>query len=410
MKSSVALVMVGDELLDGRIREANSVYLIDRLTALRIPVRRVSIVDDRIGTIAGQLRLDAAQHAAVIVTGGLGPTSDDLTREALAEVAGEELILDPVLLEELEELFRRRGRHMADTNRRQAQRTPSSTSIPNPRGTAPGLWHEIDDTPIVLLPGVPAELKVMWEATVEPKLRERIAPSAPARRRLRLARVAESVVAGKVQKALGDAPVHVGYCAHRVGLDVLLLGEDDALDAAARTLLDALGPTVFEVGESELHEVLLDALRRRGETVAVAESCTGGLLAARFTDAPGSSDVFVGGTVAYANELKVSALGVPAAMIEREGAVSRAVALSMARAARERARATWGLSATGIAGPGGGTEDKPVGTVWIAVVGPQVEETARLQLPGDRDQNRDWSVTSVLDLLRRQLGLRATVP
>lgn len=399
--------MVGDELLDGRVRETNSLYLQGRLAAHRIAVGAVHVVPDEVESIRDALALAAKAHAAVVVCGGLGPTPDDVSREALALLVGEELVLDPDLVAGLEELFRRRGREMPRSNRRQALRTPGGEALANPRGTAPGLWHELEGVPLILLPGVPAELEAMWERTVEPRLVGRLPASLPPRLRLRLVRVPESYAADRVAEVLAGQPdVDVAFCAHHQGVDLLLraVGPGGDLEEARRLVTSALGDHLYAVGDARLPEVLLEELARRGESLAVAESCTGGLLSTVLTDVPGSSRAYRGGVVAYANEVKTGQLGVDPVLLERHGAVSEAVAEAMARGARERLVATWALATTGIAGPGGGTPEKPVGTTCLALAGPDgLLLGERLQLTGDREQNRHWAVAVSLDLLRRHL-------
>lgn len=415
-RSGVALVLVGDELLDGRVRESNSAWLIDRLARLRARVDSVQIVGDRLAAIAAAIERAAAESVAVVVTGGLGPTTDDITREALAQVADEALELDPALLDSIEERWRRRGRAMPDSNRRQAMRTRSGRPIANPRGTAPGLLHLLDGVPVVLLPGVPAELHAMWEATVEGIVAPLTAGAAPARLRLRTARLAESSLADLVERALAgtpDAPrVEPAYLVTEFGVDLMLYarGDDAELLACGARLLPLLHPHVYAVGNHGLEQVVVGALIERQQTLAVGESCTGGLLGGCVTRVAGSSAVFLGGVLAYANAVKQQALGVERAVLDGAGAVSEEAARQMAVGARERLGATWALAVTGVAGPDGGTGEKPVGTTWVACAGPSRTLAERSQFPGDRQQNRTWSVAAALDLLRRELQLHPELP
>jgi nicotinamide-nucleotide amidase len=414
--SGVALVLVGDELLDGRVRESNSVWLIERLARLRARVDSVQIVGDRLDAIAAAIGRAAATSVAVVVTGGLGPTTDDITREALAQVADEELVLDPALLETLEERWRRRGRAMPESNRRQAMRTRSGRPIANPRGTAPGLLHLLDGVPVVLLPGVPAELHAMWEGTAEGIVAPLTTGGAAARLRLRTARLAESSLADLVEQALSGTPeapqVEPAYLVTEFGVDLMLYarGDDVDLRACAVRLLPLLRPHVYSVGDDGLEQVVISALIERGETVAVGESCTGGLLGGCITRVPGSSAAFLGGVLAYANAVKAQELGVAPSVLHGPGAVSEEAALQMAVGARARMGATWGLAVTGVAGPDGGSPEKPVGTTWVACAGPSRSLAERSQFPGDRHQNRTWSVAAALDLLRRELRLHPELP
>lgn len=416
LPGGVALVLVGDELLDGRVRESNSAWLIERLAQLRARVVSVQVVPDGIAAIADAIERAAATAVAVVVTGGLGPTTDDLTREALAKVAGEELVLDPLLLEPLELRWQRRGHPMPESNRRQAMRTPSSKPIVNPRGTAPGLLHLLDGVPVILLPGVPAELHAMWEGTAEGIVAPLSAGSAPARLRLRTARLAESSLADLVQEALttygSGADVEPAYLVTEFGVDLMLYARRDVatLRDVAERLLPRLRPHLYSVGNEGLERVVVGALLQRGETLAVAESCTGGLLGGCLTRVPGSSAAFLGGVLAYANEVKQRLLGVEAAVLEGPGAVSEQAALQMAAGARDQLGTTWALAVTGVAGPDGGSADKPVGSTWVACTGPSRAVAERSQFPGDRQQNRTWSVAAALDLLRRELGVHPQLP
>lgn len=405
MKSDdVALLMVGDELLDGRTPETNSHWLVARATARRWRVDRIEVVGDDADVIASTLHRLTGVVGAVIVSGGLGPTPDDRTREGLARVAGEPLIEDPVLLAHLDALFEQRGRTMSPSNRRQAQRCASSEVIENPVGTAPGLWHELSGTAVVLLPGVPAELRTMWERSVEARLATRLLPRAPRQVRLRTTQISESVLADRVRETLGTAVegLDLAWCVAAHGVDLVVRHpREDQARAVADRLRVALGDHVFAEGLRDLPEVAIEVLRTRGETVAVAESCTGGLVGAALTSVPGSSDVFLGGIVAYANAVKEAQLGIDPELLADHGAVSEEVARAMAEAVRTRLGSTWGVSTTGIAGPGGGTADKPVGLVWIGLAGREGTWARRLRLGGDRSLVRRWSVSSALDALRR---------
>jgi nicotinamide-nucleotide amidase len=368
-------------------------------------------VGDRHQDIVDAIHDAHRESVAVVVTGGLGPTPDDLTREALAGFVGESLFLDEELAEVLVRRYRRRGREMAETNLRQAYRTPSGHSIPNPRGTAPGLLHLHEGVPILLLPGVPAELRSMWEQTGEGVVAPLVKGGAPRALRLRSAGLPESDAAQLVGEIAAAAPaLELAFCVTRFGVDILLRTEDEGLDldAASRPFVDALGEKLYTIGDGGLPEVLAELLWERGESVAVAESCTGGLLGAELSSVPGSSRYFRGGILAYADEVKRRQLGVEAEDLRLHGAVSAEVAEAMARGARERVESDWALAITGIAGPDGGSEEKPVGTVFVALAGAEGAQHRRLSLPGDRAQNREWSVAAALDLLRRHLLARGS--
>jgi nicotinamide-nucleotide amidase len=403
---AVGLVMVGDELLDGRTLESNSRYLIERLRNRRARVGSIRIVADKPAAIVEALAASHRESVAVVVSGGLGPTPDDCTREALALLVGEDLIFDEALAEELKRRYAQRHRPMAESNLRQAQRTAGGRPIPNPRGSAPGLLQLHEGVPIVLLPGVPAELRSMWEATAENIVVPLVENCAPDMLLLRTARLPESVAADRAKRHdLDPSLCELTFCVTQYGVDLLLLAKNEDVDLAslAQPLIEELGEHLFAVGDQGLEEVVSEALATRGETVAVAESCTGGLLGAALSACPGSSRSFLGGVLAYSNEVKEAQLGVEPRLLREYGAVSEPVARAMAEGVRARLGSDWALSVTGIAGPDGGTVEKPVGTVFVALAGTKTTHVLPLKLRGDRTQNRQWSVAAALDLLRREM-------
>lgn len=403
-RDAVRLLVVGDELLDGRTREANSAWLIDELVSLSLDVEGVEVLPDELDVIRDGIGRAASRARVVVVTGGLGPTPDDLNRDALAAWLGEEMEEDAGLLATIRERFESRGREMTHSNVRQAFRPPSATAIPNANGTAPGLWVERDGCLVVLMPGVPEEMRTMWREQVRDLVGRRTGMGRGPRVRLRVSRVAESWLADRVRAALAPREVDVAYCVQRYGIDILLRPDTPELERVLTILRTELGERVYAEGSRQLDEVVLDRLRERKQTVAVAESCTGGMLGSMLTDHPGSSDVFLGGSIVYADSAKRERLDVAEDLLREHGAVSEPVALALARGVRKAFGADWGLATTGIAGPGGGTAEKPVGTIWIAVAGADGEEAHLLRLPGDREQNRRWTCVTVLDHLRLRLG------
>jgi len=398
------LLMVGDELLDGRSRDTNSDWILDRAATAGWRIDAIEVLHDDIEHIATAIVRHAGRAAAILVSGGLGPTSDDLTREGLARALDAELVFDEEILEHIEALFTARGRVMSPSNRRQAFRTPASRVIANPVGSAVGLLEELDGTAIALLPGVPAELKAMFDATVHGQFAPLLADGAPFARRVRTTQIAESTLVDLVHaKVSGADALDFAWCVSAWGVDLLVRGEDrERLDATARGLREAIGEYAFGEGETTLPAAVIATRAAAGETIAVAESCTGGLVGAALTSVPGSSEVFVGGIIAYSNEAKEEALAVPRELLVAHGAVSEEVALAMALGVRDRLGADWGVSTTGIAGPGGGTEEKSVGTVCVGLAGPDgVKAAVTIRLGGDRDLVRRWSVAAALDALRR---------
>lgn len=404
------LIFTGDELLRGDIVNTNQAYLGRRLLDLGIfPTRSLSVADD-FAAIAAAIKESIARGPEVLVlSGGLGPTDDDLTREATAAALDRPLEHHEDLLEQIRERFASRGYRMGDNNRKQASLPRDAIALPI-SGTAPGYYLEHGPTLVVALPGVPWELKEMWEGVIEPLLRRRTAPGlGHVVRRIRTFGIGESMAAEKL--AAFDwrgADVQIGTRANIDGLTIILRGPDSLegvrrLDEVQAQIVVLLGERVFGVDGPGLPEVVGDLLRRDGLTVAVAESCTAGLVGKRLTDVPGSSDYFVGGVAAYADRVKQEVLGVPPELLAQHGAVSEEVAAAMAEGAVRLMKSDCALSTTGVAGPGGGTEEKPVGLVFIGSVVGGSTQVERLRLFGRRDQIRERAALSALDLLRRRL-------
>jgi nicotinamide-nucleotide amidase len=413
MDRNAEMIFSGDELLRGDIVNTNQAYLGQRLLDLGVFATHAVSVSDDLAAMAAAIRDALSRRPEVLVlSGGLGPTDDDLTREATAEALGRPLEFHADLLEKIREKFAGRGFTMTESNRKQALLPQGSTAIPL-SGTAPGFMLEHEGTLIAALPGVPWELKEMWERTVEPRLAVRgSSGDGHAVRRIRTFGIGESIAAER----LADVPwrgsdVEIGTRASLEDLTIILRGPAtpegtqrlDELEAKVRA---ALGERVFGVDCPGLPEITGGLLLERGLTVAVAESCTGGLVGKRFTDIAGSSDYFLGGVTAYHNDVKKTVLGVPALMLAEYGAVSSEVAAAMAEGVRGLLHSDCALSTTGVAGPGGGTDAKPVGLVYIGSVVDGVTEVERLMLWGRRDQIRERAALAAVDLLRRRL-LRA---
>ena len=413
--STAEIIAVGTELLTPFRSDTNSLFLTAGLNELGIVVRRKSIVGDHGEDLAAAVRSALARVDLVVICGGLGPTEDDLTRETVAGVLERPLREDAAIVERLRARFARRGWEMPENNRRQARVPAGAVVLDNPRGTAPGLWLEHDGRVVVLLPGPPRELEPMFTGLVEGRLAARATGERLYRRVLRVAGRGESHVEERAQPVYerwrqADPAVETTVLASP-GLVELHLstraGSASAaavLDGAAAELAEALGDHLFSTDGRSLAEVVGALLARGGLRVAVGESCTGGLVTARLVDVPGSSAYVGAGVVAYSNAVKRAALGVPAAVLEAHGAVSEPVALAMAAGARRMGDADLGVGVTGVAGPGGGTDAKPVGTVCIAVAGPaRAESATTVRLPGDRAAIRGQAARVALDLLRRAL-------
>ena len=404
---------IGTELLLGHTTDTNAVELGRALAAAGVEVVRRTTIPDRPRAIRDAVTDALARTGAVLTTGGLGPTRDDMTKQIVAELFGMPLTLDERLLAALEARFRRIGRDvMPPSNRGQAEVPEGATVLPNPRGTAPGLWLEHADGRLaILLPGVPREMRGLLVEEVLPRLVARAGknPRVVRSRTLRTTGVPESALGervGPLEEAL--APLSLAYIPSVDGVDLRLTAwsleppeADRLLAAGAERLRRELGPHWYGEDETDLAAVVLDQMRARGATLAVAESCTGGLLGARLTAIPGASDTFVGGAVAYDDTVKTGMLGVPAEILERHGAVSEEVARAMAAGAARALAARCALAITGIAGPGGGTPEKPVGTVWLALQADGATAAVRRVFPGDRAEIRARSAQAALDLLRR---------
>ena len=414
--STAEIIAVGTELLTPFRSDTNSLFLTARLNELGIRVRRKSIVGDDAADLGPAVR-DALERAdLLVVCGGLGPTADDLTRETVAEVLGRTLTEDVRIVERLRARFAARGWSMPPNNRRQAMVPAGAIVLDNPRGTAPGLWLETGDRVVVLLPGPPRELEPMFAAVARERLSSRAAPERLYRRVLRVTGCGESHVEELAQPVYARwrqaEPVVATTVLASPGLVELHLSARAATQEAATAVLDgasgelaaALGEHLFSQDGRSLSEVVGDLLRRDGFRVAVGESCTGGLVTARLVDIPGSSDYVETGVVAYSNRAKRTLLGVDAGLLETYGAVSEEVAAAMAEGARHVGAADIGIGVTGVAGPGGGSDEKPVGTVCFGVVGPGGErEVKTVRLPGDRAMVQRQVTLAALDLLRRRL-------
>jgi nicotinamide-nucleotide amidase len=411
----IELVTIGTELLLGHVIDTNATDLARTLVAAGARVVRKTAVPDDPAAIHQALDHALSRTRFVVATGGLGPTRDDLTKTVAARLYGVPLITDQDYLTRLEERWRRLGRPggMPAANRTQAEVPAGATVLPNPRGTAPGLWLEDGRGVLVLLPGVPHEMRHMAETQLAPRVAARTPPGRITRwRTMRTTGISESALAdtvGPLEDRL--APLTVAYLPSLDGVDLRLtawdLTADDAdrcLDAAVALVKDAVGAGYYGDGHADLAAVVLGRLGQRGLKLAVAESCTGGLIGARLTAIPGSSAVFAGGVIAYHNDVKQRDLGVPADMLAAHGAVSEPVTRAMADGVRRRFAVDAAIAVSGIAGPDGGTPDKPVGTVWFAAAAAETVTAVRVVFPGDRAEVRTRAAQAGLDFMRRMLG------
>jgi nicotinamide-nucleotide amidase len=381
------------------------------LAAAGVEVVRHSSVADRPEAIRAAVAEALDRTGFVITTGGLGPTRDDMTKREVAALFGKTLEMDAAVLRSLEERFRRLGRPMPAVNRTQAEVPAGATVLPNPRGTAPGLWVEDRGRVVVMLPGVPSELRGLLAEEVLPRLAARTSGAVVRSRTVRTTGIAESALAervGAIEEAI--APLTLAYLPSIEGVDLRVTAwglrapeADRLLTATAAVLRERAGEHCYGEDGTDLAATVLEELRRRRARLAVAESCTGGLLGGRITAVPGASNVFVGGVIAYDDHVKTTVLNVPAERIRTHGSVSEAVVLAMALGAQQRCGAQAALAITGIAGPTGGTAEKPVGTVWLAARYATEARAFMRVFPGDRNEIRARSAQAALELLRRLL-------
>jgi nicotinamide-nucleotide amidase len=405
------IIAIGSELLAPDRTDTNSLWLTEQLNRLGIEVKLKTIVGDDDARLEETIKDATRRSKVVITTGGLGPTEDDITRKITARALGKRLLLDEVVLDGIRKRFQGFGVAMPERNSRQAMVIEDAEVLPNPNGTAPGMFIDHNGTAIVLLPGPPREMRPMFENHVVSRLSGRAGTLRVVRRMLRVAGLGESAVDEKI------APIYTRYdnpqttiLFNQSEIEIHLTARgrteseaEELLDRLSGQIEERLGNAVFSFAGETMEQVVGLKLAVGGYTLAVAESCTGGLLAQRLTEVPGSSKYFIEGVVAYANEAKTRELGVEPMLLMEYGAVSAPVAEAMAEGIRKKAETDFGLSITGIAGPGGGTEEKPVGLVYIALAAEAGTEHRKLTLPGDRQLIRWRASQAALDLLRRRL-------
>ncbi|HTH52144.1 MAG TPA: competence/damage-inducible protein A [Pyrinomonadaceae bacterium] len=404
------IVAIGTELLTPDRTDTNSLWLTRELNDLGIDVKMKTVVGDDGERLAEAVGDALRRSDIVITTGGLGPTADDITREFTAKAAERELIYHEDIEQHLRERFRNWGREMPEINKRQAYVIEGADVLPNPNGSAVGMLLDQGGKMLVILPGPPRENQPMFTAHVLPRLRGLAGHVHVARRMIRVIGGESAVdeIAAPIYTQYPNVETSVLFNRSEVEIHVVARSNDAAdVTATADTLISqlvkALGENVFSTGGETMEEVVGELLRGRGETLAIAESCTGGLIGSRITDVSGSSEYFLEGCVTYSNDAKVRTLNVDPAILDGHGAVSAECSEAMAVGMRTRAGSTHAISVTGIAGPGGGSEDKPVGTVFIGYAGPEKVRSIKVVLPGDRYLIRWRASQAALDLLRRQL-------
>ena len=407
---TVEVLNIGTELLLGSVQNTHAGWIARQIFPLGLRLSRQTTVPD--GPAIRDAVLEACGRAEVLfITGGLGPTTDDITREVVAELLGRKLQPDPAIRAHIEARLAARGYQLVERMLRQTMVPEGAEVLENPNGTAPGLYIPSLSQPswatphFFLMPGPPRELQPMFSDFVMPRLRELAAGiQAKECRVYRVVGLGESEVEKRIGLELTENPaLEVGYCARPNEVDFRLIGAREVLDGVEPRVIQILGSNLVSAQGEGIEEWIVVELKRHGLTLATAESCTGGLLASRITDVPGASEVFSEGFVTYSNSAKTHILGVPAELIESHGAVSPEVARAMAEGAQKRAQANFALSLTGIAGPGGGTPEKPVGLVHIALARPNAETLLlERRFPADRATFKQLATQSALDLLRRE--------
>lgn len=409
------IIAVGSEMLTPHRLDTNSLYLTEQLNLLGIDVVFKSIVGDNLRHLVAAAQHGLFRSDILIFSGGLGPTEDDLTREAVAEALGVTLRRDPEIVAKLEKRFADRGWKMTPNNAKQADVIEGAIVLPNPNGTASGQWlsgeFEGRERIVILLPGPPHEMRALFENEVRERLRAKVPPAHLFTRTLKVAMLGESAVDARVAPIYKHYPdVETTILAGAGEIELHFKTRAETLEAAqargdevAGLVEDELDDAVYSRDGQSLEQIVGYWLQMRNSTLAVAESCTGGLLAERITSVAGSSRYFLGGAVVYSNAMKTELAGVPADMIERHGAVSREVAAALAEGIRYRCASTLGVGITGVAGPGGGSPEKPVGLVFHAVASDTGTEVIQRNYPGDRKRIRRFASTMALDMVRREL-------
>ncbi|MBX0333159.1 competence/damage-inducible protein A [Pontibacter sp. HSC-14F20] len=408
------IITIGDEILYGQIVDTNSAWMGTELARIGIRVKQITSVSDEVSHIVEALDNAKTRADIILMTGGLGPTKDDMTKNVLADYFHTELKLDEQSLADVTELFKSRGYELTELNRQQAFLPASCKPVRNVLGTAPGMWFEEAGKVYVSMPGVPFEMKRMMTDIVLPQLKAFFKTPHIIHKVIQTVGIAESMLAEKLDDWETSLPPHIrlAYLPHLGGVRLRLTGIAEHAEQLEKELeaevakLNALIPKyIFAHGEVPLEEALGKVLKERGLTISTAESCTGGYLAHRLTSVPGSSAYFMGSVVAYDNSAKTNVLGVKPETLQEHGAVSEATVLEMAQNVRRKLKTDIGVATSGIAGPDGGTPEKPVGTIWIAYADQQGAKAKLLQYNKNRQLNIEYTALAVLNLVRQSLNI-----
>lgn len=406
------VITIGDEILFGQITDTNTQWISTELTNIGIRTTRKSSVGDEEQAILDILQEAETRADVILITGGLGPTKDDITKKTLCKYFDTELYINEDALAIITSFFVKRGRPMTELNRQQAALPKNSTYIANHWGTAPGMWFERNDKVFISMPGVPFEMKSLMTNTLLPKLQAFFETPVIHHKMLRTVGIGESFLAERIADWEDNLPPHIklaylpsfGQVKLRLtatGSDLEQLRKDN--QAEVDKVLPLIKDHVFGYDNEEMETVIGQLLKERNQTVATAESCTGGYVSHLITKVAGSSQYFIGGVVSYSNDIKINELGVKPETLAAHGAVSEQTVIEMAEGVRQRLKTTYGIAASGIAGPDGGTDEKPVGTIWIACAGPSGTVTHKLQLGKYREQNIQYTSIYLLNLLRKQI-------
>lgn len=412
LKKGVDIISIGDEILIGQVENTNASWMADQLNRLGFFVNRMLSISDCASAIQDALKTSMQSAKLVLVTGGLGPTKDDITKSCICDFFESKLVLDHEVLDHVTSFFEKRGFALTELNRLQAMVPNNCEVIKNPQGTAPGMYFVKEDTHFVFMPGVPFEMKGIMEDWVLPCFSKFCDPKAKFQRTILTSGMGESFLADRIVAWENNLPENVGLAylpspgCVRLRLDIEGESREEArsqLDKHIDDLEQIIPELIFGYDEETMEAVVGALLKQSGKTIAMAESCTGGRIGHQITRVSGSSSYFKGGVVAYANEIKSNLLDIDPRIIEEKGAVSEEVACLMAENVRKRMNADIAVSTTGIAGPDGGTEDKPVGTVWIGVATEEVVYAKKYQFGERRERNVSWSVMTALNMVRKEL-------